>query len=48
MDRREHDLVALANTRMPFGKYAGRHLVRLPDGRTKMAAWIEGSHLVRE
>lgn len=25
-----------------------RYLVRLPDGRTKMAAWIEGSHLVRE
>ena len=25
------DLVKLANTKMPFGKYAGRSLVDLPD-----------------
>ena len=26
-----HELVELANTRMPFGKYAGRLLVELPE-----------------
>lgn len=26
-----HQLVELANTRMPFGKYAGRLLVELPE-----------------
>jgi hypothetical protein len=25
-------LVELANARMPFGKYSGRHLVDLPEG----------------
>lgn len=38
MNTREHDLVALANTRMPFGKYAGRHLVRLPE---EYLLWFE-------
>ena len=27
----QHDLVVLANTRMPFGKYKGRYLVNLPE-----------------
>ncbi|HEY4363395.1 MAG TPA: DUF3820 family protein [Bryobacteraceae bacterium] len=26
-----HDLVELANARMPYGKYQGRYLVDLPD-----------------
>ena len=26
-----HDLVELANARMPYGKYKGRYLVDLPD-----------------
>lgn len=27
----ENELVKLANTRMPFGKYKGRYLVELPE-----------------
>ena len=38
MNGREHDLVALANARMPFGRYAGRHLVRLPE---EYLLWFE-------
>ena len=38
MNGREHDLVALANTRMPFGTYAGRYLVRLPE---EYLLWFE-------
>ena len=38
MNGREHDLVALANTRMPFGRYAGRYLVRLPE---EYLLWFE-------
>jgi uncharacterized protein (DUF3820 family) len=26
-----HDLIELANARMPYGKYKGRYLVDLPD-----------------
>jgi uncharacterized protein (DUF3820 family) len=38
MDGQGHDLVALANARMPFGRYAGRHLVRLPE---EYLLWFE-------
>ncbi len=27
----DHDLITLANTRMPFGKYKGRLLLDLPE-----------------
>ncbi len=27
----QHELVKLANTKMPFGKYKGRYLVELPE-----------------
>jgi hypothetical protein len=29
--QQQHELVVLANTRMPFGKYKGRYLVNLPE-----------------
>ncbi|TVR54836.1 MAG: hypothetical protein EA426_16455 [Spirochaetaceae bacterium] len=31
MNTEHEDLVRLANTKMPFGKYAGRYLVDLPE-----------------
>ena len=31
MNEEDADLIALANTRMPFGKYSGRYLVNLPE-----------------
>ena len=31
MSAEASDLIRLANTRMPFGKYAGRHLIDLPE-----------------
>jgi uncharacterized protein len=31
MDPEHEDLIKLANTRMPFGKYAGRYLIDLPE-----------------
>lgn len=27
----QHELVELANAKMPFGKYQGRHLINLPE-----------------
>ncbi len=27
----QHELVKLANARMPFGKYQGRYLIQLPE-----------------
>ena len=32
------NLVALARAKMPFGKYAGRHLIDLPEG---YLVWFE-------
>ncbi len=31
MSFQQEDLIALANTTMPFGKYSGRPLIRLPE-----------------
>ena len=31
MDKSSHELVKLANTRMPFGKYKGHYLIELPE-----------------
>lgn len=31
MSFQQEDLLALANTTMPFGKYSGRSLIRLPE-----------------
>jgi uncharacterized protein len=31
MSPEQEDLVKLANTKMPFGKYAGRYLIDLPE-----------------
>jgi len=31
MPSQEHDLVQLANARMPYGKYKGRLLVEIPE-----------------
>lgn len=31
MSSEQDDLTKLANTKMPFGKYAGRYLVDLPE-----------------
>lgn len=31
MNPEEEELLKLANTIMPFGKYAGRHLIDLPE-----------------
>ena len=31
MQSQEEELVELANTKMPFGKYGGRYLVDLPE-----------------
>jgi len=28
---KEHELVRLANAKMPFGKYQGRYLIHLPE-----------------
>lgn len=39
------ELVALANAQMPFGKYAGRYLVDLPESYVlwfKQKGWPEG------
>lgn len=33
------DLIRLANTKMPFGKYAGRYLVDLPEA---YVLWFKG------
>ena len=27
----QHELVALANARMPYGKYVGKHLIHIPE-----------------
>ena len=27
----QHELVALANARMPYGKYIGKHLIHIPE-----------------
>nr|WP_279618725.1 DUF3820 family protein [Ignatzschineria sp. RMDPL8A] len=35
----KEDLVKLANDRMPFGKYAGRRLIDLPEA---YLLWFEG------
>jgi uncharacterized protein (DUF3820 family) len=35
----EQALVDLANTKMPFGKYAGRYLVELPE---TYVLWFKG------
>jgi len=35
----EQSLVELANTKMPFGKYAGRYLVELPE---TYVLWFKG------
>jgi uncharacterized protein len=31
MNPEQEDLITLANTKMPFGKYAGRYLIDLPE-----------------
>ncbi|MFP4378224.1 MAG: DUF3820 family protein [Spirochaetales bacterium] len=31
MDPEHEDLIKLANSTMPFGKYAGRYLINLPE-----------------
>ena len=31
MSSEHEDLIKLANTKMPFGKYAGRYLIDLPE-----------------
>lgn len=31
MSPEQADLIKLANTKMPFGKYAGRYLIDLPE-----------------
>ena len=31
MSPEQDDLIKLANTKMPFGKYAGRYLIDLPE-----------------
>ncbi|WP_306352612.1 DUF3820 family protein [Flavobacterium sp. '19STA2R22 D10 B1'] len=31
MDKNQEQLVKLAHTRMPFGKYEGRYLIELPE-----------------
>jgi uncharacterized protein (DUF3820 family) len=31
MDQSQHQLIKLAHTKMPFGKYEGRHLIDLPE-----------------
>lgn len=31
MDEQHEHLIALANAKMPFGKYAGRYLMYLPE-----------------
>ncbi len=39
MQNEEENLVELANTRMPFGKYSGRYLVDLPE---TYVLWFKG------
>ncbi len=39
MDTGEEALIELANTKMPFGKYAGRYLVELPE---TYVLWFKG------
>lgn len=31
MENKQHELVKLANTKMPFGKYKGRYIIDLPE-----------------
>lgn len=31
MDPEQEELIELANMKMPFGKYAGRYLINLPE-----------------
>ena len=31
MNSKNHELIALANTKMPFGKFKGFYLVQLPE-----------------
>lgn len=31
MDKNQHQLIKLAHTKMPFGKYEGRFLIDLPE-----------------
>lgn len=38
MSFQQEDLVALANMTMPFGKYSGRPLIRLPE---EYLLWFE-------
>ncbi|SDX09315.1 hypothetical protein SAMN05444411_10377 [Lutibacter oricola] len=30
-NNQQHELVKLANTKMPYGKYKGKHLIDLPE-----------------
>jgi len=39
MNSEEEALMALANAKMPFGKYAGRYLVDLPEA---YVLWFKG------
>jgi uncharacterized protein (DUF3820 family) len=39
MNQDESQLVELAHAKMPFGKYAGRHLVDLPEN---YVLWFKG------
>lgn len=39
MTDEEYELVELANAKMPFGKYAGRYLVDLPE---TYVLWFKG------
>lgn len=39
MDNEAEQLVELANAKMPFGKYAGRYLVDLPE---TYVLWFKG------
>ncbi len=44
-DAAARELVELANTKMPFGKYAGRYLIDLPESYVlwfKQQGWPEG------
>lgn len=31
MENKQHELVILANTKMPFGKFKGRYIIDLPE-----------------
>jgi uncharacterized protein len=39
MDTADQELIELANTKMPFGKYSGRYLVELPE---TYVLWFKG------